>query len=82
MATLKNSCDVPSSVMEMLEIFLAASSRGEHATLILESRMKKLTTKYRCVEKDAGSPAPHDKSNSEKKKKRQNPSRQRISKLR
>ena len=58
MATLKNSRDVPSSVMEMLEIFLAASSRGEHSTLILESRMKKLTTKYRCVEKVAGSPAP------------------------
>ena len=80
MATLKNSRDVPSSVMEMLEIFLAASSRGEHATLILESRMKKLTTKYRCVEKVAESPAPHDKSKSEKK--RQNPSRQRRSKLR
>ena len=82
MATLENSRDVPSSVMEMLEIFLAASSRGEHATLILESRMKKLTTKYRCVEKVAESPAPHDKSKSEKKKKRQNPSRQRRSKLR
>ena len=37
--------DVPLRVMEMLRIFLAASSRGEEAALVLEARNGKLTTK-------------------------------------
>ena len=51
---------VPSRVMEMLEIFLAASSRGEKAVLVLETRMKTVNIKYRSVDTMAGTPATAD----------------------
>ena len=44
--------DVPSRVLELLKIFLAASSRGERAELVLEPRSKSLTAKYRSVDDD------------------------------
>ena len=58
MEDVKREEDVPPRVMEMLRIFLAASSRGEHAVLVLETRKRTLTTKYRSVEVLAGTPAP------------------------
>ena len=52
-----NVQDVPVQVLDQLRIFLAASSRGEEAVLILETRKNKLTTKYRSVELFSESPA-------------------------
>ena len=49
--------DVSPRVMEMLRIFLDASSRGEEACLVLETRKGQLTTKYRCRENVPGVPA-------------------------
>ena len=42
--------NAPPRSMEMLKIFLAASSRGDQAVLILETRKGTMTTKYRSVE--------------------------------
>ena len=66
--------DVPPRVMEMLRIFLDASSRGEEACLVLETRKGQLTTKYRCVENVPGVPAQTAKN--------VNPARARRSKAR
>ena len=61
--------DVPPSVMDMLRLFLAASTRGEDISLVLESRMGTITTKYRCVGKVAGtSAAPSNTSRQPKMK--------------
>ena len=73
---MKSVDDMPPSVMDMLQMFLAASSRGEHVSLVLESRAKTLTYKYQCVEQLAGAPAP---TNTHTKK---NPARLRRSRLR
>ena len=70
--------DMPVRVMEMLRIFLAASSRGEDAALVLETRKGVLTTKYRSVENVAGVPA----STINISKKKINPARARRSKAR
>ena len=72
-----NVQDVPLRVLEMLRIFLAASSRGEEASLVLETRKGKLTTKYRCVETVTGVPDP---TSTNCTKKRMNPARARRSK--
>ena len=74
-----NVQDVPVQVLDQLRIFLAASSRGEEAVLILETRKNKLTTKYRSVELLAGAPA---STISSKPNRKVNPSRARRSKLR
>ena len=71
--------DVPPSVMDMLRLFLAASSRGEDVSLVLESRMGTMTTKYRCVGKVAGTPAAPSNPSRQPK---MNPARLRRSKLR
>ena len=71
--------DVPPSVRDVLRIFLAASTRGEHVTLVLESKMMNLTSKYRCVERVTGPPGTPKSSSNQKKK---NPSQLRRSKLR
>ena len=76
-----NGVDVlPPSVQDLLMIFLAASSRGEHASLVLESRRKTITSKYRCVETLAGTPAPTNTPRNMEKK--MNPARQRRFRLR
>ena len=62
-------------------MFLAASSRGEHTVLLLESRKSTITTKYRCVENLAGVPASSSTSTNGTRKK-VNPARGRRSKLR
>ena len=49
--------DVPSRGMEIVKIFLAASSRGDTTSFILETSKGKLITKYRSVENVAGVPA-------------------------
>ena len=49
--------NVPPRVMELLKIFLAASSRGEQAVLVVETKARTLTTKLRNVECVAGVPA-------------------------
>ena len=64
-------------VLDMVRIFLASSSRGDHTVLVLESRKQEITTKYTSVETKAGTPA--TTSTSSKKK---NPARARRSRLR
>ena len=71
--------DVPLRVLEMVKIFLAASSRGERASLFLETRNGKFTTNYKSVETVAGVPAT---SNPCTKEKKTNPARDRRSKTR
>ena len=44
--------DVPHRVLDMVRMFLAASTRGDHAVLTLETRNKQLITKYRSAEKN------------------------------
>ena len=72
--------DVSPRVLEMLVYFLSASTRGEHAVIILESRMKGINIKYRSVENETGSPATANNSNPSKK--RMNPARARRSRAR
>ena len=70
---------LPPSVMDLLRIFLTASTRGEQVSLVLESRNKTITSKYWCVEKMAGTPASTHTPTRTKKK---NPARLRRSKAR
>jgi hypothetical protein len=49
--------DVPPSVLDLLKIFLASSSRGEKAILILETKNKAIKTKYMTMDTVVGSPA-------------------------
>jgi len=44
MVYVKSDQDVPPRVMEMLRMFLAASSRGEEALFVLETKKNKMTT--------------------------------------
>ena len=68
--------DVPRRMLDMLRMFLTASSAGEHCVLVLESRNGKVSTKYRSVEVESGNPV---KTSVPKKK---NPGRARRSKPR
>ena len=52
-----SSTQVPPGVMELLKIFLAARSRGEDSVLILDTRRKTISTKYRTAENAVGAPA-------------------------
>ena len=70
---------LPPSVIGLLRMFLAGSSRGEQVSLVLESRSKAITSKYWCVEKMAGNPASLHPTNKTKKK---NPASLRRSKAR
>ena len=69
--------DLPHRVLDVLRTFLAASSRGEQAVLVLETRNCTLTTKYRNVETVAGAPASPTTN-----RKKVNPARARRSRLR
>ena len=40
---------IDSIMWDLLMMFLAASSRGEHTVLVLESRKSTIMTKYKCV---------------------------------
>ena len=71
--------DVPIRVLEVLKIFLAASSRGEKACLVLETQSKMVNTKYRSVETRAGLPATETNTSMRRRK---TPARARRSQLR
>ena len=71
MIELKSLDDLPSRVLDLLKTFLAANSRGETAVLVLETKNKAVNTKYRSVDTEAGSPAPHP--NISQRRKRKNP---------
>ena len=62
-------------------MFLAASTRGEQVSLVLDSRSKTITSKYWCVEKLAGTPASTHTPRIPRIKKK-NPARLRRSKVR
>jgi hypothetical protein len=70
--------DVPRRMLDMLRMFLAASSEGEHCVLVLESKKGKTSTKFRSAEVAPGAPV-HTPTAVLKKK---NPARARRSKLR
>ena len=57
MSDMSSSHEVPPGVLDLLKIFLAARSRGEEAVLILETRRKPLSNKYRSAKNSAGVPA-------------------------
>ena len=79
MVDVKSLDDVPTRVLDLLKIFLAASSRGERAVLVPETRSKSLTAKYRSVDDDVvGVPAPSTNNTLRKK----TPARARRSQLR
>ena len=78
MVDIKCLEEIPTRVMEVLKIFLAASSRGEKAVLVLETQNKAVTTKYRSVDTVVGMPAPLPSTST----RRQNPARVRRSRLR
>ena len=56
MVDVTSNDGLPPSVMDLLRMFLAATTRGEQVSLVLESRSKAITSKYWCVEKLAGTP--------------------------
>ena len=66
----------------LMEIFLAASSRGEKSVLVLETRMKTVNIKYRSVDTVAGAPATTDTSATPCIKRKITPARARRSKFR
>ena len=80
MIDMSSTQEVPPGVMKLLKIFLAARSRGEEAVLILETRRKTLSTKYRSAENSAGAPAATNTP--ALKKRRKNPARVERSRLR
>ena len=80
MVAMQSVEGLPPSVLELLRMFLTASSRGEHVSLVLESRSKTLSSKYWSVEPLAG-PAEID-TTSKNMKKSETPSRLRRSRLR
>ena len=82
MVDVNSAKDIPPRVMELLRIFLAASSRGEEAVFVLETRQKRLTTKYRSMETVAGNPATTSTSTTNPKIRKVNPARTRRSRLR
>ena len=76
MVDVASGQDFPRRMMDILRMFLKASSEGEHCVLVLESRNGKVSTKYRTVEVESGNPV---KTSVPKKK---NPGRARRSKPR
>jgi hypothetical protein len=82
MVDMTNAEHVPTRVMDLLRIFLAARSRGEQVVLILDTRKKPITPKYRSVETVAGTPAHIHRPPVNNNKARKNPARARKSSLR
>ena len=75
--------DVPERVLDMVRMFLAASTRGDNVALILETRNHQLTTKYRSVEIVSGAPETASTTPATNRNKRKvNPARARRSRLR
>ena len=57
MVDLTSLDDLPPSVMDLLRMFLAATSRGDKVSLVPESKSETINNKYQCVGKLAGIPA-------------------------
>jgi hypothetical protein len=74
--------DVPQRVLDMVRMFLASSTRGEHTVLNLETRNQQLFTKYRSVESLAGTSAKASTPDTNTTRTRRNPARARRSRLR
>ena len=79
MVELRCLDDLPSRVLDLLKTFLAASSRGETAVLVLETKKKAVNMKYRSEDIVVGPPAPLSNTSGRKRK---NPARARRSQLR
>ena len=73
--------DVPERVLDMVRMFLAASTRGDTIVLILETRKQQLITKYRSVEV-AGASATATTPATNTNRRTVNPVRARRSRLR
>ena len=58
MVELRRLDDLPSRVLDLLNTFLAASSRVETAGLVMETKSKAVNTKYRSEDIVVGTPAP------------------------
>ena len=71
--------DLPPSVLDLLRTFLAATSRGDQVSLVLESKSKTITSKYRYVGKLSGKP---ESTYTPRIMKKKNPAPLRRSKLR
>jgi hypothetical protein len=71
--------DLPIRVLDVLKIFLAASSRGEVDVLVLETKDMTVNTKYRSVDNVVGMPACPTNA---PRRRRTNPARAMRSKLR
>ena len=69
----------PPRTLELFRMFLDASSKGEHAVLILETKKSTVTSKFRCVETFAGTPV---EDQPKIKKRKVNSARARRSQLR
>ena len=80
MDDMSSDQEVPAGVLDLLRIFLAARSRGEDAILILETRKRNISTKYRSSEHAAGAPAAVN--NPVLKRKKRSPARVLRSRLR
>ena len=80
MAKLSSDVMGPSRTLELFRMFLDACSKGEQAVLILETKMKTVTSKFQCVESFSGDPVEAIARNTKKKK--ENPARAKRSKLR
>ena len=80
MVDASSSLDGPPRVLEMLRIFLAANSRGEQATLVLETRNKTINISMKNVDTMIGAPVRGTISLPRQKK--VNPARARRSKAR
>jgi hypothetical protein len=75
--------DVPQRVLDMVRMFLASSTRGDHTVLTLETRNQQIVTKYRSVETVAGNSATTASTPAtDKTRKTVNPARARRSRLR
>ena len=79
MADDNSDTEFPPTVLEVLRMILAAKSRGEKATLVLETRNGILITKFKCVETVSGAPTA---STFPSRKRKVNPARARRSQLR
>ena len=81
MVDMSSALDMPPRVLDLLRIFLDASSSGEHAILHLETSGGAISTNYRSVDTAAGVPVPINNTPLYKRK-RKNPARVQRSRLR
>ena len=73
---------MPQRVLDMVRMFLASSTRGDHTVLTLETRNQQLFVKYNSVETVSGTSATANTPDSNKTRRKRNPTRARRSRLR